>query len=394
MIERIPKEVVDILKLINKQRYESFIIGGAIRDLLLNRTPKDYDICTDMPLEEIKQILPHFHIMKQTATRNTGIIVVNNIPIEISTYRGNTLMQDMLKRDLTINSIAYSHTDGLIDYFNFRKDIHEKRIKLIDKTDNSLVENPIIILRALRLSGQLDFETEPKTKERLINSSHLLDTVKPERITKELLTLLNMDNFHNIFTDYKEIFYKIFPNLLTLSEKEYNNTIKLLTILPNNHVLRLAALFIHGDNNIDTFYKFACKLNIDNKTMKSVISVLKYGKARLKTGKNEIIRLIREVNIQNVDLLFLFKYALYSISNQDKSDLLQVQSLYQVEIDKIIQTKIQRLAINKEKIEELGYSSIDAKTIYNTIVGQIINNELPNSDTSLKQYILKHYKRS
>ena len=69
MIERIPKEVVDILKLINKERYEAFMIGGAVRDLLMYRTPKDYDICTDMPLEELKQKLPHFHIMKPSPTR-------------------------------------------------------------------------------------------------------------------------------------------------------------------------------------------------------------------------------------------------------------------------------------------------------------------------------------
>lgn len=394
MIERIPKEVVDILRLINNERYEAFMIGGAVRDLLMYRTPKDYDICTDMPLEELKQKLPHFHIMKPSPTRHTGIIVINNIPIEISTYRGKTLMEDMLKRDFTANAIAYSHTDGLIDYFSFRKDIFEKRIKLIDKTNGSMEENPLIILRALRLSSQLGYEIEPKTKERIKKSSHLLDTIKPERLTKELIPILQTENFVNTLTEYENIFNTIIPELSTLSQENKKNLQRLLSILPNNHVLRLSALFLYVDNNIDTFYTFARRINLDNKTIKNVIGILKYANQELKTSKTAIISLIREVNIQTVELIFLFKYALHSLQNIDKTDLLKTQALYQEEIDQIVNTKISRLVINRQKIEEMGYSSTDAITIYNTISGKIINNELPNSDTTIKQYIFKHFKRS
>ena len=142
----IPEEVVDILKLINSQNYEAFLIGGAVRDILNSQIPKDYDICTNMPLEELKKVLPNFHLMKKTNIRNAGIIIINNISIEISMYKGKNLKEDILKRDFTINGIALSHIEGLIDYYNFRTDIEKKKIRLIDNTSNSIKENPIIIL--------------------------------------------------------------------------------------------------------------------------------------------------------------------------------------------------------------------------------------------------------
>ena len=135
-------------------------------------------------------------------------------------------------------------------------------------------------------------------------------------------------------------------------------------------------------------------INLDNKSIKNVIGILKYANQELKASKTAIISMIREVNIQTVELIFLFKYALHSLQNIDKTDLLKKQALYQEEIDQIVNTKIRRLVINHQKIEEMGYSSTDAITIYNTISGKIINNELPNSDTTIKQYIFKHFKRS
>lgn len=394
MISRIPKEVVDILKVINKHNYEGFIIGGAVRDVMLNKTPKDYDICTDMPLEELQKVIPHFHLMKKTSTRNTGIVIVNQIPIEISTYKGNTLKEDILKRDFTINGIALSRCDGPIDYFGFRNDIYNKQIRLIDKINNSLQENPLIILRALRLSKQLGFEIEPNTKERISTSSDLLKTIKQERIAKELLNLLVMDDFDSTYKEYSSIFNTIIPEITILSNTKLNKTLKLVNLLHNNHILRLAALFLYTDNNIEQFKQVALRLHFDKKTIKGVITLLKYAKIDLKPDKKSILALIREVNIQNVALLFAFKYAFYTLENKNTSELAIDQALYQKEIDEITQMKIKNLSINISKIEEMGYSSTESAVIYETIKGKIINNELPNSENSLKPYILKHYKRS
>lgn len=394
MINTIPKEVVDILEIINKQYYEGFIVGGAVRDLLLNKSPKDYDICTDMPLEKIKELIPHFHIMKRTKTRNAGIIVVNNTPIEISTYKGDTLKEDILKRDFTVNGIALSHTDGLIDYYNFRKDISDKKIRLIDKSNKSIEENPLIILRAIKFSKKLNFEIESETKKRIIESSELLKTVKQERITKELYSLLIVDKFNETFTEYKTIFDTIMPELSALNEIKLQKTEELLKVLHNNHILRLAAMFMYIDNNIEKFKQVALRLNFDKKTTKSVIALLKYSKKDLKTDKKSILRLIHEINIQNVALLFAFKYAYLLIENKDTKELSGAQALYQNEIDEITKSKLSNLTINKAKIEEMGYTTSDSVVIYENVKGKVINSELPTNEKSLKQYILKHYKRS
>lgn len=390
----IPREVVDILKLINSQNYEAFLIGGAVRDILNSQIPKDYDICTNMPLEELKKVLPNFHLMKKTNIRNAGIIIINNISIEISMYKGKNLKEDILKRDFTINGIALSHIEGLIDYYNFRTDIEKKKIRLIDNTSNSIKENPIIILRAIRLSEQLNFEIDSNTLAMLKENKDLLKDVKQERVYKELQNILNLEGFVNVYTKYIDIFETIMPEISNISKKNKIKLQKLLMLLPTNPALRIAALLLYTENNIEKAKELSNRLHMDKKTIKSIIYILKYANIQLGTSKKDILQLIHEINIQNVELLFVFKYILLYIDNKDLTQLSDIQSLYQKEVDEIRHSRLSKITLNTNKIEEMGYSSAQAILIYNSITGKIINKELPSNDKCIEQFILKHYKRS
>ena len=95
-----------LLRLQNNQGYEAYLVGGAVRDTVLDKPNKDYDICTNMPLPQIKELFPKFHIMKPNNHRNTGVMRFNNLEIEISTYKGKSIQEDLSNRDFTINAIA------------------------------------------------------------------------------------------------------------------------------------------------------------------------------------------------------------------------------------------------------------------------------------------------
>ena len=122
----VPKHVFEILDTIEKKGYEAYLVGGIIRDTLLGRKNKDYDIATNMPLDDLRKIYNSLTIMKENDHRNTGILKVNDDEIEISTYRGKTLEEDLSDRDFRMNALAADKDGNIIDKVNGLKDIEDK----------------------------------------------------------------------------------------------------------------------------------------------------------------------------------------------------------------------------------------------------------------------------
>ena len=102
----IPLEIKQLMEQISNQSYHVYLVGGYVRDQILGRENKDYDLCTDMPLEEIKKIYPKFNIMRENDHRNTGNMKIGNLEVEISSMRGKNLQEDLSERDFTMNAIA------------------------------------------------------------------------------------------------------------------------------------------------------------------------------------------------------------------------------------------------------------------------------------------------
>ena len=103
---KIPTTIQEVINTITESGFEAYLVGGAVRDTIIGKESKDYDICTNMPLNMIKELYPNFHLMKPNNNRNTGIMRINNLEIEISTYKGKSIQEDLSNRDFTINAIA------------------------------------------------------------------------------------------------------------------------------------------------------------------------------------------------------------------------------------------------------------------------------------------------
>ena len=99
----LPIEVTDLMKKVEEKGFEIYVVGGYIRDHLLNIQNHDYDLCTNCDLNEIKKMFPHMVIMKENNHRNTGVLRNNGIEIEISSFRGEKIEDDLRERDFTIN---------------------------------------------------------------------------------------------------------------------------------------------------------------------------------------------------------------------------------------------------------------------------------------------------
>ena len=394
MNKLIPKEVVDILTLINKQNHQAYLIGGAVRDILIGKVPTDYDLCTNLQLQTLTEQIPHFHLMKKNDRRNAGVTRINDNTIEISEYKGETLNEDIQRRDFAINGIAIDKTGSIIDPFGFQQDIINKKITLIDKTGNSIKENPLLILRAIRLACQLGFEIDNDTKEQIFKHKVSISSIIGQRINIEFSKMLITDQFPRYLEEYFDIFLMIIPELININDTDILKRQKLLSIIPNNLPLKLAALFTYNGNALRDFTQVASRMKLDKKTTKLVLMLLSYKDKKIDTSKNSINRTIHEFNVHNVDLLFAYKKAVIEVNNDHVKNMNKTIELYQQVLDQIISSRVSNIRINTDKLLEMGYNTEESVLIFDDIKARIINCSLQNDERSINSYILKNYKRS
>ncbi len=206
LAKKIPPQVFDIFDKFIKAGYEIYLVGGGVRDLLLERTIHDCDFTTNATPEKIQEILPDSFY--DNAFGTVGLIVKSE-KYEITTYRteqgytdrrhpdkvswGKSLEEDLKRRELTISAMAVGPNLELIDLFEGQKDLENKLIRAVGNPDERFAEDALRMMRAIRFSSQLGFTIEPKTFEAIKNNSQLLECISKERIKDELFKILASD---------------------------------------------------------------------------------------------------------------------------------------------------------------------------------------------------------
>lgn len=214
---QIPSHVEYIIGKLNQNGYEAFAVGGCVRDTLLGRTPGDWDITTSARPEQVKALFRR--------TIDTGIqhgtvtVMLERTGYEVTTYRidgeyedgrhprqvefTSDLLEDLKRRDFTINAMAYSHETGIVDAFGGMEDLEKRVIRCVGEPMERFEEDALRILRAIRFSAQLDFSIEEKTREAITRIAPNLAKVSRERVQMELTKLLCSDHPEQIRQVYE-----------------------------------------------------------------------------------------------------------------------------------------------------------------------------------------------
>lgn len=202
----IPDYVNKILNMIEDAGFEAFIVGGSVRDLLIEKQPSDYDITTSATPDEISSIFKDFKTIYVGRKYGTVIIIQKEGAIEVTTYRtegeyidgrrptevsfSKNIYEDLSRRDFTINSMAYNKHMGIIDPFHGKADIQNKKIRTVGNPEARFKEDHLRILRAVRFSCQLGFDLEEDTYKACKTLSDSLKYISVERIRDELFKIL------------------------------------------------------------------------------------------------------------------------------------------------------------------------------------------------------------
>ena len=197
-----------ICELLQDDGFKAVIVGGAVRDSLLGKNPKDWDIATSAEPEQIEKSLHRHFIMKEVG-KSFGVVLAkkDEEDFEIASFRtdfgsdgrrpksivlGATILEDAKRRDLTINAMFYDPIgEELIDFFNGQEDLRNKTIRFIGKADTRIQEDHLRMLRAIRLSLKLGFTINLKSFLAIQNNATLINKISPERINSELCRMIN-----------------------------------------------------------------------------------------------------------------------------------------------------------------------------------------------------------
>ena len=213
----IPEKVNTVIETLRQNGHEAYIVGGCVRDSILGRTPDDWDITTSAMPEDVKRL---FRRTVDTGIKHgTVTVLIGNEQFEVTTYRidgdygdgrhpdnvvfTSSLKEDLRRRDFTINAMAYSEEDGLIDYYDGLGDIDRKVIRAVGDAEERFTEDALRIMRAVRFSAQLGYSIEDKTKEAAGELAGTLTKISAERINIELTKLLVSPHPEELRTMYE-----------------------------------------------------------------------------------------------------------------------------------------------------------------------------------------------
>lgn len=214
-----PKEVRMVCAILEHSGYEAYIVGGCVRDLLMDSNPNDYDVTTNATPEQIITLFPRTFYENTYGTvgvvtapeTETDVNVIKKSIVEVTPFRkegeykdnrhpdtvswAENINDDLSRRDFTCNAIAYSFTKNeIIDLFDGIKDIKDGIIRAVGDANVRFNEDALRLMRAIRFSGQLDFKIEDNTEKSLINNAHLIQNISHERVRDEFCKILLTSN--------------------------------------------------------------------------------------------------------------------------------------------------------------------------------------------------------
>lgn len=227
-MEKIIKKVINTIE---KNGFEAYIVGGYVRDMLLGNMSYDIDICTNALPKDLIGLFPNSHVGVYGAVD----FKIKKFSFEITTYRKelkyenrrpteviyiNNLLEDLQRRDFTINTFCMNQKENVIDLLDAKKDLDNHIIKCIGDEKTKIMEDPLRILRAIRFATLLNFKLDKNLYQVIYNNNSLVQTLSSKRIKEELDKILLSDNFKIGLNLLKEL------GLVEYLGMSYNDDIK------------------------------------------------------------------------------------------------------------------------------------------------------------------------
>lgn len=284
----LPSSVEYVLSKLKENGYQAYVVGGAVRDFLMGKTPHDYDLTSDALPSQISDVFKDFYQEHSGEKHGTIRVIIDHKPIEITTFRcdeGYTdyrrpdnvefvkdVYIDSKRRDFSINAFYYSE-GHIYDFHEGLEDLNNKVIKTIGNPSARFHEDALRILRAIRFSAKLGYEIESKTKTALLDCKEELNLIAKERILIELKEISSTSNFFRNIKEYFSIFKLIIPCLDKIGNS-IDDIYNFDTKSYGDYIASLSALFSLREINND-FMPWRLFIKMDNESINEIKTLIK-----------------------------------------------------------------------------------------------------------------------
>lgn len=436
---KISKGAEYIINTLEQNGFSAYVAGGAVRDILMGKTPHDYDIASSARPEQIKKIFKR--------TIDTGIkhgtvtVVENNVGYEVTTYRteGNytdmrhpdevafvtSVEEDVKRRDFTINAMAYNPTDGIFDVVGGREDLEKRIIRCVGTPEVRFAEDPLRMLRAIRFAAQLDFKIEESCAAACKKLAPLIKKVSAERIRDELNKTLMSENpyYISLLQDFGLLKY-IIPELAVCKGVKQKNKYHIYDVYehilctvkstPDDFVLRWAAL-LHDIgkpccascdlNGIIHFYghhresvrmanDILHRMKIDNDTAREILVLIENHDVRIENSPPGVKRMMAKTG----DVLFEKLLKLQEADNmaknpkffrEKKKRLDETYSIYKYVLAEHQPYTLSDLTVNGRDLIKIGYKP---GKYLGDCLKELLDEVIINPELNRREYLLSKAK--
>lgn len=435
---KMPMSVEFVLSRLHSRGYEAYIVGGCVRDSILGIQPHDWDICTSALPEQVQESFEDIKVIPTGLQHGTVTVVFENGDckqcLEITTYRidgeykdnrhpdgvefVSDLSLDLMRRDFTINAMAYNDTDGIVDIFGGVEDIENGCLRCVGKPDDRFQEDALRIMRAIRFALRYNLQIDDGVLHSIKKNKILLKNVSVERISAELTKILeanigNEDSKRNrieLIGYLIELLRVVLDYKIDIDEQEVYNR---LAFVEPNVPLRLAILFDTPD-----IMNILKELRFSNEIVFAAYSIRAYGHQILDdsdkwSSKASIMAAVNNLNLSdekyNVDDDSSLRYyvrkslknirscayeSVISFARAYVSDeymfvalnILEKQMQYSRENDVY---SLKYLAVNGNDITEAGFEGEEIGNILNELLDMVMREDIKNNKEDLLSAVSK-----
>lgn len=433
------------LERLNEGGFEAFLIGGSVRDYLMGLPIGDIDVTTNATPHEVEDVFKNFNVIETGIKHGTVTVILEGEPVEITTYRSEgeysdnrhpdsvefsrSLRDDVIRRDFTMNGVAYSFESGVCDLVGGIEDINNGIIRCIGDAETRFREDALRIMRALRFSSVLGFEIEENTKIAIRKCKDLLNNISAERIREETVKLICGKNVYEVLEEFSDVLGVILPEIKPLIGFEqinhhhiydvYTHTLKALEQSSPSKTIRLALLFhdigkpacasfddkgemhfySHPKKSAEITEEIMTRLRFDNDTKNKVVTLVKFHDSPIMVqdgifpDRRRIKRIMSQIGEELIYDLIEIKRCDNSAQNPQfyRGDGFY-KSTYEM-IDEIIAEKecfsLKDLKINGNDLLKMGYEGKKIGEILRKCLDGVIDGKIKNDYEEIKKYIEK-----
>lgn len=428
----IPTCAQALMGMLKDHGFESYAVGGCVRDSLLGKTPHDWDFTTSATPDDMIHICASHGIryIETGIKHGTLTLCMFDEQYEFTTFRidgnysdgrhpdkvefTNSLYEDLRRRDFTINAMAYSEESGLVDYFGGESDLRNGIIGCVGNADERFHEDGLRVLRALRFASVYNFKIDSTTADSIHGNVKMLQNISAERIQVELVKMLHGENVLNMLIDYSDVICQIIPEMTPCVGFNQNNRYHQYTVY--DHIAHAVANYEGDDTSIKIalllhdigkpevysedergghFYghclpsariakKVMKRLKFDNKTLEEAWELITYHDAVLEPTPKVVRRMLNKIGEARFRQLLKVRIAdILAHAKDTQGSRIERWTDLNIILTQIIEEQqcfqLKDLAVNGKDIMALGVSEGKlVGDVLKALLDGVIDGSMPN----------------